>query len=143
MILRRPRVLALILTTLVFSPAAHASTALDERHRIEAEALGARARALLAQHTVETRRSAIRALESAILLAPERADLRLQLARAYQEAGFLRMAMHRFEDVARLTPEDADARFGLDVWGRPRAAGVVQPDVPDPQVAPLAGRVAS
>ncbi|HEV2105346.1 MAG TPA: GWxTD domain-containing protein, partial [Candidatus Eisenbacteria bacterium] len=55
----------------------------------------------------------------ATLLAPERADYQLLLARTYYQAGFLALARRRFEAVAALSPADADARLGLaEVWRR-------------------------
>src|SRR5690349_4953190 len=111
------RVAALIVMFLWTAPAvARASVA---PRAAEAETLAAQARAHLARGTVDTRRMALRELEQATLLEPDRADLHLELGRAYYACGFLKSARRRFELVSRLTPADPAARFGLgQVWRR-------------------------
>jgi len=88
-------------------------------HDAQASRLLARAEGLLTQRTIETRRMAIADLEQAADLAPKRGDVQLALARAYYEAGFIKLAKRRFERAALVAPNDAEARFGLgQVWRR-------------------------
>ena len=84
-----------------------------------AEQLYQRARTELARRTIDTRRLALRDLEEAAGLAPERADIELLLARTYQACGFLRSARQHYERVTALDPGDADGQFGLaQIWFR-------------------------
>jgi GWxTD domain-containing protein len=85
----------------------------------QVELLHRRALAYGARNTLDTRRMALRCLERATLLAPERADLQLELGRLYDRMGFLRQARKRFEKVAALQPTDAQAHVGLArLWRR-------------------------
>ncbi len=85
----------------------------------QADALLRSAELRLAQHTIETRRMAIAELERATDLAPERADIQILLARAYYQAGFLKLSRRRFERAMALSPGDAQARYGLgQAWRR-------------------------
>ncbi|HTK30443.1 MAG TPA: GWxTD domain-containing protein [Candidatus Saccharimonadaceae bacterium] len=112
------RVAAALIVLLSWSAPAAARAAPAPR-AAAADTLAAQARAHLARGTVDTRRMALRELEQATLLAPERADLHLELGRAYYACGFLKYARRRFELVSRLTPQDPAARFGLgQVWRR-------------------------
>jgi GWxTD domain-containing protein len=89
------------------------------RSRGSAEALYQRALELLGRNTVDGRRQALRSLEDATLLEPDRAEYQITLARAYYSAGFLRSARQRFEIAARLRPDDAEGQLGLGlVWRR-------------------------
>jgi GWxTD domain-containing protein len=84
-----------------------------------AAALYAHAESLLARRTIDTRRGALRELEQAALLDPTSAQIELELARAYYQAGFLKLARLRFEHVVRLAPGDPAGRYGLgQVWRR-------------------------
>ena len=84
-----------------------------------AAALYAHAESLLARRTIDTRRGALRELEQAALLDPDNAQIELELARAYIQAGFLKSARLRFEHVTRLAPGDPAGRYGLgQVWRR-------------------------
>lgn len=90
-----------------------------EHNRLEARALYARAVVRLERRTVEMRRMAITDLERAALLDPQNAEYQLTLARTYFVAGFVKLAMRRFETVASLAPSDPEARYGLgQVWRR-------------------------
>lgn len=85
----------------------------------QADALMRRAEQRLALNSIEFRRMAIADLERATELTPLRADLHLTLARAYAQAGFLKLAKQRYERTLALAPEDAQARFGLaQSWRR-------------------------
>ncbi len=109
--------LALALVCCAGSPAVALPGA--EANRLEARALLARASSRLDRRTVEMRRMAIADLEAATLLEPENAEAQLLLARTYYTAGFLKLAMRRFELVASIAPNDPEARYGLgQVWRR-------------------------
>jgi GWxTD domain-containing protein len=89
------------------------------RAREEAGALYQRSLGWLARNTVESRRQALRALEQATLLDPGNADYELALARAYYSCGYLKSARQRYEQVARLQPEQPGGHLGLGlVWRR-------------------------
>ena len=47
--------------------------------------------------TIDGRRMALRSLERAVILAPDRIDIQVVLARAYYQAGFIKQARQRFE----------------------------------------------
>ena len=79
----------------------------------EADRLRADAERHLTRHTFDSRRIALRELEQACLLQPDRAELQLQLARTYADAGFTKQSKLRYERALQLAPENADARFGL------------------------------
>src|SRR5262245_45485322 len=84
-----------------------------------AQALFEQALRHLRENTFDTRRQAIGELEQATLLTPGNPDFELTLARAYYQAGFVRLSRERYTRVTRLTPNDAEARFGLgQVWRR-------------------------
>jgi GWxTD domain-containing protein len=69
--------------------------------------------------SVDGRRQAKLELEQAVLLAPDRADIQLTLARLNYRMGFLKQARQRFQRVETLEPRNADARIGLGlVWRR-------------------------
>lgn len=98
----------------VLGTAVHAASP-DER----ASALGESAERWLRERTIESRRMAIRDLEHALDIAPDRVDLQLLLARAYEQAGFERQSRLRFERALALAPRDPAARFGLALaWRR-------------------------
>jgi len=99
--------LGLLLCALAPQPVVAASS--DRR----VSALIGEARRWLAQHTIESRRMAIHDLEQAVLLDPSRGDAHVLLARAYEEAGFKRLAQQSWERASALAPEDAVARRGL------------------------------
>jgi len=85
----------------------------------EAEALYQQAVVRLARRTIDDRRQAIQALERARHLAPQRADIELTLGRACYEAGFLKRSRGCFERARALTPQDAEAHYGIaQVWRR-------------------------
>ena len=52
-------------------------------------------------------------LERASTLAPERLDVLLTLARAYQQAGYLKQSRLRYERALALSADDPEARLGL------------------------------
>gem|GEM_PF-1991451 len=84
-----------------------------------AETLYQQALAHLRENTLDLRRQAIEELEQATLLTPGNPDYELTLARTYYQAGFVRLSRERFTRVTRLTPNDAEARYGLgQVWRR-------------------------
>jgi GWxTD domain-containing protein len=84
-----------------------------------AEALVQSAERHLGRNTIDSRRLALRELEQATLIDRDNPDYELLLARAYYRCGFLQNSKARFERVMNMTPEDADARFGLgQVWRR-------------------------
>jgi GWxTD domain-containing protein len=73
----------------------------------------------LTRHTFDARRVAIRELEQACALEPERVDLQLRLARTYADAGFTKQSRLRFERAMKIAPDNADARLGLgQAWRR-------------------------
>jgi GWxTD domain-containing protein len=73
----------------------------------------------LARHTFDARRVALRELEQACDLEPQRADLELKLAHTYADAGFTKLSRIRFERALRIAPDNADARLGLGyAWRR-------------------------
>jgi GWxTD domain-containing protein len=109
----RAAMAALLALTAIAPPAAAATRA--ER----AEKLFRQAQGHLRDNTLETRRQAIGELEQATLIVPGNPDYELTLARAYFQAGFVRLSRERFTRVTRLTPNDAEARYGLgQVWRR-------------------------
>lgn len=86
------------------------------RHREVVERTEEAAR-LFARRSVEGRRAAIADLERATVLEPDNLESQMLLARVYYAAGFLHSARQRFEKVASLVPDDADAQFGLAaIW---------------------------
>jgi GWxTD domain-containing protein len=85
----------------------------------EADRLRADAERRLTRHSFDSRRIAIRELEQACLLEPDRAELQLQLARTYADAGFTMQSRLRYERALQLAPDNADARLGLGyAWRR-------------------------
>jgi len=85
----------------------------------DAEALHRRAAELDARGSIEARRDAMRCLEQATALAPDRLDYQLELARLYYRMGFLKQSRRRFERVEKADRGNADAQFGLgQVWRR-------------------------
>jgi GWxTD domain-containing protein len=85
----------------------------------EATGLLERAERRMAQQTIELRRMAIVDLERATELAPGRPDIQITLARAYYQAGFLKLSRQRFERTVALAPNDSQARLGLgQAWRR-------------------------
>jgi GWxTD domain-containing protein len=85
----------------------------------EADRLRADAERHLTQHTFDSRRVALHELEQACLLEPERAELQLQLARTYADAGFTKQSRLRYERALLLAPQNAEARLGLGyAWRR-------------------------
>lgn len=121
---RRPPILLLaglltLAAVLLLDRPVFAASSSEEQNRLEARALYARAWARLERRTVEMRRMAIKDLERAALLEPMNAEYQLTLARTYFVAGFVKLAMRRFETVASLAPADPEARYGLgQVWRR-------------------------
>jgi GWxTD domain-containing protein len=67
----------------------------------------------LAMQTIELRRVAIAELERASELSPKRLDVLLTLARAYQQAGYLKQSRIRYERALAIAHDDPDARLGL------------------------------
>ena len=83
------------------------------------EDLRRKATAAFAIDTFDSRRMAIYYLEQATLIAPERADLHLELGRVYERAGFRKEARKQFEKVVQLTPANTDAQIGMArLWRR-------------------------
>ena len=83
----------------------------------KAEALFAEAEKNLKAGGYDARRVAMQKLEQATLLDRDNPTYELLLAHTYYDAGFLGQARTRYEQVARMTPEDADGQFGLgQVW---------------------------
>ncbi|HUK63572.1 MAG TPA: GWxTD domain-containing protein, partial [Dongiaceae bacterium] len=81
------------------------------------EVLLREARAEMARGTIEGRRAAMSRFEQAEHLAPDRLDIRLDLARLYQRMGFLGEARAKYESVAALRPDDRETRVALgDLW---------------------------
>ncbi len=108
------RIVFVVLALAVATPAAHAAG-----NAARAESLYHHAQHELARNDVDARRFALRELEEASLLAPQRADLALLLARTYYQCGFLKSARQRFEKVVALDPSDAEGQLGLaQVWRR-------------------------
>src|SRR5262249_31040730 len=108
--------LLFVLAAPAFAPRSAAAESQASRSR-RAERLVARATAEIAQLTIDGRRLAIRDLEEATQLDPQRAEYQITLARTYMSCGFLGLARHRFERVRSFAPEDANSRFGLgQVW---------------------------
>jgi GWxTD domain-containing protein len=61
----------------------------------------------------------MRYLEEAVLIAPARADVHIDLARLYERIGYLKQARKQFERAAEIAPEDADALVGIArLWRR-------------------------
>jgi GWxTD domain-containing protein len=113
----RPRSLCSFLGLLLL--AALPGTGFAERGDTEANRLLASAEQHLGQRTIEMRRIAIAELERATEIAPHRAELHLALARAYWQAGFLKLARKRYERAVTLAPDQAEARMGLgNAWRR-------------------------
>jgi GWxTD domain-containing protein len=105
--------LCLFLVLVSAPAAAHASAPR------EAEALYRRALQAEARDGVESRRTAMLALERATLLAPDSVRYQLELARLYLRMGFLGMARHRFETATRIDSNLAEAHLGQGkVWRR-------------------------
>lgn len=108
----------LLVALMLLCPVRSRAESLEQRH-LEARALLARASARLERRTVEARRMAIMDLERATLLEPTNAETQILLARTYYMAGFIKLAMRRFETVAAIAPDDPEARYGLgQVWRR-------------------------
>ena len=106
-------------TLLLLVAAGPVSAAAADNRAARAAALFEQAQRRLATGVFDARRIAIEELERVVLLAPERADYELALARACISAGFLKQARRHFESVTALAPADADARFGLgQIWRR-------------------------
>ena len=115
------RPLLLLLALLVSAPAWGASPRPSSARagQREADRLLADAEQRLTRHTFDSRRIAIRDLEQACDLAPERADLQLRLARTYADAGFTKLSRLRYERALDIAPDNADARMGLgQAWRR-------------------------
>ena len=88
-------------------------------HDRRVDELVGQARQWLSTRTIEARRMAIRDLEDAIAIAPDRGDALLLLARAYEQAGFQRLAQQTWARASTLAPDDATARAGLALaWRR-------------------------
>lgn len=110
---------AFLLAVSLTAPAAAGAASRGSERGAEAESLYRRARAYDARGTVETRRFAMGLYEQCALLAPDRADVQLALARTYMQMGFLRQARKRFETASKLSPDNAEARAGIgSVWRR-------------------------
>jgi GWxTD domain-containing protein len=107
---------AMTLAALIgFGPGAASAASRTER----AQGLFEQALRHLRENTFDTRRQAIGELEQATLITPGNPDYELTLARVYYQCGFVRLARERYTRVTQLTPNDADARFGLgQVWRR-------------------------
>jgi GWxTD domain-containing protein len=85
----------------------------------EADRLVADAERHLTYHTFDDRRIALRELEQACQLSPERVDLQILLARTYADAGFTKQSRLRFERALKIAPDNAEARLGLGyAWRR-------------------------
>jgi GWxTD domain-containing protein len=85
----------------------------------EAESLYTRAASFDARGSIEGRREAMRCLERACALVPDRVEYQITLGRLYYRMGFLKQARKRFQRVEKLDVRSADARFGLgQVWRR-------------------------
>jgi len=104
----------ILLSAAGFARAAGATTREEQ-----VELLRRRALAWSARNTPDARRMAMQCLEEATQLAPERADLQLELGRVMERMGFLKEARKRFEKVAAIHPDDVDGRIGLArIWRR-------------------------
>src|SRR5262245_19092667 len=107
----------LLLSLLLLSPAAARAASLPAEaprgRPSEADRLCADAERRLLKHTFDNRRIALRELEQATLLEPGRAEIVLQLARAYADAGFTKQSKLRYERALQLAPENPDALLGL------------------------------
>ncbi|HXS82598.1 MAG TPA: GWxTD domain-containing protein [Methylomirabilota bacterium] len=115
------RILLLSLAILIpaLSRAAVALPASPKPRQSEADRLLADAERRLTHHTFESRRVAIRELEEACELEPQRVDLMLRLARTYADAGFTKQSRLRFERALKIAPDNAEARMGLGyAWRR-------------------------
>ena len=114
------RSLLLSLALLVSAPAwASSSPPAPPTREREADRLLADAERHLTLHTFDARRIALRELEQACALAPERADLQLKLAHTYADAGFTKLSRQRYERALQIAPDIADARMGLGMaWRR-------------------------
>lgn len=84
-----------------------------EAREAKAESLIAEGRARFAEGSLGQRRIAIRLLEEAALLDPERTATLEALGRAYLDAGFNHRARTSFERAARLDPRNPEAWYGL------------------------------
>ncbi|NOT34602.1 MAG: GWxTD domain-containing protein [Candidatus Eisenbacteria bacterium] len=110
----------LVLLLVVAGPATPARGASTGPSKPEqAQGLYELARADIALGKLPTRRRAMQRLERAARLDPARADIELELARLYQDMGFLKQARRRFQDLADRNPADLPARRGLAaLWRR-------------------------
>jgi GWxTD domain-containing protein len=109
-----------VLPILAFG-AAHADRNAENEaaRKAGAQALVERAETMLARGDIEGRREALQDLEQATLLDPDNPNYQLLLARTYYRVGFLKNARDRFERVAKLSPSDAESRYGLgQAWRR-------------------------
>ena len=110
--------LLLSLVLLVSPPARAALRPPDVTPQGEADRLAADAERRLTRHTFDARRIAIRDLEQACDLAPQRADLQLRLAHTYADAGFTKLSRLRYERALRIAPDNADALMGIGLAWR-------------------------
>lgn len=115
---------SLVVACLVLLPAGPVAAA-SPGSRVDA--LVADARRWFAQHTIDGRRMAIRDLEQAVLIDATRGDAQVLLARAYEEAGFQRLAQQTWERASVLAPQDAAARRGLALAWRRDGLKYVEP----------------
>jgi Flp pilus assembly protein TadD len=103
-------VLALLLSALVVASPAHAA---DRAREVEADSLARSAQSLLEGKGVEPRIGALRALDRATTLAPNREDLWLAYGRACVATGRLERALACFRKATKLAPDDAIAWSAL------------------------------
>lgn len=81
--------------------------------QVRADSLHRRARARLAEDTVESRRGALRDLEQASILAPDRVEVWRELARLCRLIGDRQRARSCLQRVVVLAPDDGDAQSAL------------------------------
>jgi Tfp pilus assembly protein PilF len=115
----RGRWAGLLLLVLTASAGRVQAAPVRPTHDRRVDELVGQARQWLSTRTIEARRMAIRDLEDAIAIAPDRGDALLLLARAYEQAGFQRLAQQTWIRASTLAPDDATARAGLALaWRR-------------------------
>jgi len=115
------RSLLLSLALLVSSPASAAlrPPAVAGVPPSEADRLVDDAERHLTRHTFDARRIALRDLEQACDLAPQRVDLQLRLAHTYADAGFTKLSRLRYERALKIAPDNPDALMGIgQAWRR-------------------------
>jgi GWxTD domain-containing protein len=85
----------------------------------QAAALYRRALQFEKRQGIDARRQAMELLEKATLCAPDTLLYQMELARLYNQMGFLGLARHRFERCSELDPRLAEAHLGQgELWRR-------------------------